>query len=247
MNPPQDTDLLMRVASSDVQALAPIYDRHATSVYGYAWLVTRNPRDARRVLEETFAAFAREPERASSAADLRRPLLGLARSIAWSLRTRKRRKWTLRKAARAFGRGTPREFLDRIAGAPEDLAEQMALRGVEGLSVGEVQPGAEAPVVLDVPAGALWRPLPRWLRGLVLMRAADAVRPGRRYFRWFLIWAVFAASILAAALSDANAPRLPESSYRPPRGRVGAELREELKLRRQVYDIVDGFRREGTR
>jgi DNA-directed RNA polymerase specialized sigma24 family protein len=235
----EDSDLLVRLASRDEAALADLYDRHARSVYGYALAITRRPREARRALIRTFEALARGPDSASTAGSLRRHLLSLARPIAWAERSR----WRLRLPAhpRAYAldpEASSPDLIEEANQSADNGAEDTLLRAVEGFD-----PDAEEVAPGTTTRGA-WRPPPPSMRALTLSRAREASRPARRYARWLLSWALFAAALLTAVGSDVASPRLPEVSYTPPAGRMGEPLKEELRVRRHLHWILEGFRRE---
>ena len=82
------------------------------------------------------------------------------------------------------------------------------------------------------------------MRALTLSRAREAARPSRRYARWLLSWAFFVGALLLAFGTDVLSPRLPEVAYTPPAGRMGEPLKEELRVRRHLHWILEGFRRE---
>lgn len=49
-----DLELLQRIAARDDEALASLYDRHSSLVYGVILRILRNPSDADDVLQETY-------------------------------------------------------------------------------------------------------------------------------------------------------------------------------------------------
>jgi DNA-directed RNA polymerase specialized sigma24 family protein len=246
MNPVEDSDLLLRLSSLDAGAFATLYDRHAAAVYGYALLVTRKPKDARRVLARTFTALARSPERASTAGSLRRPLLALARPLAWDYRSR--RRWFRKKASFALDPSAPEELRKRLDAEPDDSAEEAALRAVEGFGIRQLQSEGALFAGVDKPVeGARWKSPPRSMRSLVLLKASDAARPGRRYLRWLALWSLVAGAFFVALATERATPRIPRSSFTVPENVVVRSVDEMLKKRRSRYEILQGFREEGRK
>ena len=245
MNPVEDSDLLVRLSSLDAGAFAAVYDRHAAAVYGYALLVTRKPKDARRVLARTFSSLARTPERASTAGSLRRPLLALARPIAWDYRTR--RRWFRKKASFALDPSAPGELRERLDAESDDTAEEAVLRAVEAFGVRELQTeGAPLEGVKRV-EGASWKSPPRSMRSLVLLKASDAARPGRRYLRWLALWSLVAGAFFVALATERATPRIPQASFTVPEDVIVRSVDEMLKKRRARYEILQGLREEGRK
>ena len=52
-----DTDLLLRIAQHEEQALATLYDRYGNSLYSLALDITSESAAAERVVEQVFAAL----------------------------------------------------------------------------------------------------------------------------------------------------------------------------------------------
>lgn len=241
----EDSDLLLRLASRDASALADLYDRHARSVYGYALALTRRPREARRTLIRTYQALAKGPEQACAAACLRRHLLALARPIAWAERSRWRLRLPALPRGYALDPGSAPNLIAETNAARGQEAEEsilMALEGIESLDRDEF----EGPPPTPGSRGA-WRSPPPSLRPLVLARAREAARPARRYARWLLSWALCVGALLLAVGSDSSSPRLPDVAYTPSEAWGGDPLREELRVRRHLHWILEGFRREDER
>jgi DNA-directed RNA polymerase specialized sigma24 family protein len=241
MNDLQDSDLLLRVASADTAALSGIYDRHASAVYGYALLITRSPRAARRVVIATFAGLARQPERASTSGNLRRPLLALARPIAYA--ERPRRRWFRKKGSYALAASSPPDVLKRLDAEPEEVAEGTALHAVEGIGVHDLQTESRS-FGSGVVVGTAWRAAPGSLRALALMKATDAARPSQRYLRWFAIWAVFTSSVALAFGTQRATPAPPPAAFISPQEPVGKRNDETTRKRRGLLDLIDGLHRE---
>ncbi|HEX7896704.1 MAG TPA: hypothetical protein VF950_03035 [Planctomycetota bacterium] len=233
-----DSDLLVRLAARDGAALADLYDRHARSVHGYALAITQRPGESRRALIKTFESLARGPESASTAGCLRRHLLAVARPFAWAERSRWRLRWRRLPRSFALDPSSSPDLIEEMDRVSEDAAEDTLLRAVEGF--GGVQP--DQPV--STSTRGTWRPPPPSLRSLTLARAREAARPSRRYARWLLSGAFLVGALLLAVWTDALSPRLPEVPYTAPAGRMGEPLKEELRVRRHLHWILEGFRKE---
>ena len=239
-----DSDLLVRLSSREPGALADLYDRHARSVYGYALAITRRPKEARRTLLRTFEELAREPESASTAGCLRRHLLALTRPFAWAERSRWRLRLPRQPRGYALDPSSSPDLIAEMNRVSEDAAEDTLLLAVEGFGGVRLDEKDAEPVSPATSTRGTWRPPPSSMRSLTLSRAREAARPSRRYARWLLSWAFFVGAMLLAFWTDAESPRLPEVPYTPPAGRMGDPLKEELRVRRHLHWILEGFRRE---
>ncbi len=239
-----DTDLLVRLASRDAAALDDLYDRHARSVYGYALALTRRPNEARRTLVKTFEALARGPELASTAASLRRHLLALARPFAWAERSRWRPRLPRLPRSFALDPSSSPDLIAEMDRVSEDAAEDTMLLALEGFGGVQLDDQNAEPVSPATSTRGAWRTPPASLRSITLSRAREAARPARRYVRWLLSWALFVGALLLAFWTESGAPRLPDVPYTPPAGRMGDPLKEELRVRRHLHWILEGFRRE---
>ena len=238
MTRPTDTELASRMASQDFRALGELFDRHARSVYGYAWFVTRSGADARAVLVRTFGALALAPERVATAPDMRRSLLALARPLAWAARHRHGNlRWFLGRPSRALESSAPPELRAGIDASPEDVAEGMTLLAAEGLDVHDLGIGGGGPAAAPC---AAWRPLPGALRPLALMHARDVLRPGRRWLRRALLAATIPACLLFAQWTTTLRPRLPEIAEPAPAA-AAAAARDPAR-RSDLLDILNAFR-----
>lgn len=239
-----DSDLLIRLAAHDGAALAGLYDRHARSVHGYALAITRRPGEARRALVKTFAALARGPESASTAGCLRRHLLAVARPFAWAERSRWRLRWRQLPRSFALDPSSSPDLLEEMDRVGEEAAEDTLLLAVEGFGGVQPDPKDGQPVSRSSSTRGSWRPPPPSLRSLTLSRALEAAKPSRRYARWLVSGAFLVGGLLLAVWTDAIAPRLPEVPYTAPAGRMGEPLKEELRVRRHLHWILEGFRKE---
>lgn len=238
-----DSDLLLRVASQETEALAGIYDRHAAAVYGYALLVTRRPRQAAKILARAIAGLARSPERATTSGGLRRPLLALTRPLA-RREAERRRLWRRKRRSYALAPDAPAGLRERLDREEPEAAEETALRAIEGLGVREIQDETlPLPPLSDTAPAVAWRPPPASLRALVLLHAAEASQPARRYVRWVLSWGVFAAALVVAIFVESRTPRLPEVDYTPPPESISQERNDALKRRRPVTDLIEALKR----
>lgn len=237
-----DGDLVERLAARDGSALSGIYDRHNRSVYGYALLLTRRRREARRVLERTFTELARAPERASSSTDLRVPLLAVARGIALEERGGGRRRWFRVKASAALSCAGATDLGERLDRSSPEEAEEFALRELEGIGVQELL-ARVAPVRVSG-SGTLWTAPPHSLRAPILLKGREASQPARRYVRWALEWALLATALALAFLAETRAPRLPETE--PGQGREGGfrHFRKDQESRFRAGELIELLGRE---
>ena len=126
---PSDEDLVRALDAAGAAALAPIYDRHASLVYGLARAILRDPDDAEDLTQEVFLDLERrrgfDPRRGTLAAYL----ATMTRSRALDrMRTRKRRGEILAGIAQDTGR-TPAEPspLDRLAASEHAARTREAL------------------------------------------------------------------------------------------------------------------------
>ena len=239
-----DSDLLIRLAARDEAALADLYDRHARSVHGYALAITQRPSEARRALIKTFEALARGPESASTASCLRRHLLAVARPVAWAERSRWRLRWRRLPRSFALDPSSSPDLIEEMDRVSEDAAEDTLLLAIEGFGGVQLDQKDGQPVSPATSTRGTWRPPPPSLRSLTLSRAREAERPSRRYARWLLSGAFLVGALLLAVWTDALSPRLPEVPYTAPAGRMGEPLKEELRVRRHLHWILEGFRKE---
>lgn len=114
-------------------------------------------------------------------------------------------------------------------------ARRALVRTFEALSLEPARPFPEA--------GEAEAPPPS-MRALTLSRAREAASPGRRYARWLLSAALLVGAFLLAIWSERKGPRLPDVGRTPPAGRMGEPLKDELRARRHLRWILEGFRRE---
>jgi len=230
-------DLGSRLASRDIAALEEVWDLHARSVHGYALYTTRNRADARRVSCRTLATLAAAPERISHAGEMRRVLLGIARSQAIAERSRRGRfRWLLLRSSRALDPASPPDLLKAADSAPD--AEDIVLHATEGLYVSDLH----APQPVPARPSASWSPCPWGLKALALMHGREAMFPARRWVRWSLLWATVPASLLLAVAADSRRPTLPDVKYLPPPGAYRSI--PDSSRKRDLLDILDAFRQE---
>lgn len=90
---PVSSDLARRLAAGDRQALADVYDAHASAVYSLALRITRVPSDAEDVTQEVFTQAWRQAARFDDArGNLPAWLLMMARSRSLDCLRRSRRR-----------------------------------------------------------------------------------------------------------------------------------------------------------
>lgn len=70
--------------------LARCYDAHAQALFGYLLSQTRQPEDARDLLQETFLRLARQPELLAAARSERAVLFRIAHNLAMDLHRRQK-------------------------------------------------------------------------------------------------------------------------------------------------------------
>lgn len=79
--------MVARMLAGDEESFAAIYRRHHPDLYRFAWHMTGSPHRAEEVVQDTFLAFLRQPERWDAARGALRPFLfGITRNLA-------RRNW----------------------------------------------------------------------------------------------------------------------------------------------------------
>jgi RNA polymerase sigma factor (sigma-70 family) len=162
-----DAALVGAVASGDVGALGELYDRHASSLLGFARHVAPAG-EAEDVLQATFLRVLDLAGRFDPSADSARPWL-----FAIAVRIAQSRRRSLRRFASAVVRfaQVPRANPAQGGGASTDLGRALAtlshdkriafvLTQVEGFSA------EEAAAMLDVPVGTVWTRLHHARRAL---------------------------------------------------------------------------------
>ncbi|MEW6251161.1 MAG: sigma-70 family RNA polymerase sigma factor [Planctomycetota bacterium] len=133
-------------------SLEQLYQQHGPHVLAYLRRRTGDVHRAEDLLQETFAAAARRPERVRRAASARAWLFGIARRMALSLR--RTRTWAAlpaRDQAVPAAQVDPRleRLREAIAGLPDSLRETLELRLREELSYEEIA------TVLGIPVGTV--------------------------------------------------------------------------------------------
>ncbi len=125
---PVSGDVARRLAAGETQALADLYDAHATAVYSLALRITRVPADAEDVTQEVFTQAWRQAARFdTSRGSLPAWLLMMARSRSLDCLRRARRRPTVALepfAADAIPDASP--GVDQIAATTEDAAAARA-------------------------------------------------------------------------------------------------------------------------
>lgn len=162
-----DEALVAACGTGDAPALGALFDRFHTAVYRFAARLPMTDDLARDdLVQATFLELGRAAPSFRGTSSVKTWILGIAANIArHTLRAERRR--------RAHQAG----FLERAAGAPEPLDEQVERRKLlariaEALSALprdqqiafilcdlEQLPGVEVARVLDIPEGTLWRRL----------------------------------------------------------------------------------------
>lgn len=159
---PVSGDLARRLAAGDTQALADLYDAHASAVYSLALRITRSPEDAEDVTQEVFTQAWRQAGRFdASRGNLPAWLLMMARSRALDCLRRARRRPALAlepSAADAIPDGSP--GVDWIAATneealrtraalsvlPDDQRQPVELAYFEGLTHSEIAARTSIPL-----------------------------------------------------------------------------------------------------
>jgi RNA polymerase sigma-70 factor (ECF subfamily) len=123
---PSDGELVRRLAEGDRQALAELYDRHASTVVGVAVRILKSRREAEDVAHDVFLeAWRRAGSYEPSRASVRGWLLLVTRSRALD-----------RKKSAGFSRGVPldAEPEDDTVSAEIDVDRGRAVRALAALS-----------------------------------------------------------------------------------------------------------------
>jgi RNA polymerase sigma-70 factor (ECF subfamily) len=118
-----DANLLERLASGDRDAVAGLYDRHASRVFSLAHRILRNGSDAEDVVQEVFSqAWRTAPSYRSSRGSVAAWLLMMARTRAID-RRRTRRSGTI---------STDEGGVERLPAASTPAADDLIAREQEG-------------------------------------------------------------------------------------------------------------------
>ena len=134
---PTDHQLVARVSTGDVQALAELYDRHASLAYGIALGITRGVPSAEQAVRDTFTGLwtggrADEPEEASIAT--------------WIARTARRRAIELTRDRQVHERPSPAQPVLALAALDDDERDVLQLACYGGRSEREIAASLEVPV-----------------------------------------------------------------------------------------------------
>ncbi|WP_319419462.1 sigma-70 family RNA polymerase sigma factor [Pleurocapsa sp. FMAR1] len=178
-NPNQtDADLFLRLQNGETDALATLYDRHATLVYGIALHLLANTAEAEDLTQDVFLSLTKnsayDPQRGS----LRTYLRILTRSRALDrLRTRTRRQQKLRHQAANQNEqllsGSPMEEVAQLERSQEVLKalEQLSTEEREVLRMAYYQGLSQSEIATRL-STALGTVKSRTRRGLLKLRLA---------------------------------------------------------------------------
>lgn len=175
---PTDADLCRALAEQGARALGPIYDRHASLVYGLARAMLRDTDEAEDLVQDVFLAFQRrgrfDPARGTLAAYLGT----MTRSMALDrLRSRKRRGAAIEEMTRNAPEDVdPVTPLDTLVESDEGTRVRQALdrlppksRRVLELAYYRGMSQTEIATLLEAPLGTV----KTWARtGLLALRGA---------------------------------------------------------------------------
>ncbi len=156
-----DEDLVRALASEGPQALGPIYDRHASLVFGLARAILRDPDEAEDLVQEVFLLLQRKGRFDPSRGTLATYLATMTRSRSLDrLRSRRRRSELLSELGRDAPDVTPEPSpLDRMADdehaqrtrealarLPERHRRVLEMAYYEGLSQTEIAAALDTPL-----------------------------------------------------------------------------------------------------
>ena len=134
--------------------LARCYDAHAQALFGYLLSQTRQPEDARDLLQETFLRLARQPELLAAARSERAVLFRIAHNLAMGLHHRQ----TIRDRL-----AQEQEARDWIPFAPAADPDEAAFRQEAAQALGELPPEQRAVVHLKLWEGLTFEEIARVL------------------------------------------------------------------------------------
>ncbi|WP_170065472.1 RNA polymerase sigma factor [Abditibacterium utsteinense] len=142
-----DTQLLARLAAGDQDAISPIYDRYAASIFRVLSALLHSPADAEDALQEVFVALA--TGRASKIRDLRSYLFVAARHQAFTVLRRRGRESSFEdisqlEIAAPETPDSPHDFAALLNRLPLQQREVIALKVWEGFTFAEIAPIVKA-------------------------------------------------------------------------------------------------------
>lgn len=160
-DPPGDGDLVRALEIEGPAALGPIYDRHASLVYGLARSILRDPDEAEDLAQEVFLDLARKGGFDARRGSLASYLATMTRSRALDrLRSRRRRSELLFEFAGSVPQASAdpspldrladdeiaRRTREALAGLPERHRRVIEMAYFEGLSQSEIAAALDAPL-----------------------------------------------------------------------------------------------------